>query len=351
MATSQRTIGRATGRSYLTFAPLGRPCDDGGSRRSTITRHKMTETNAIFANAFTSNEQISVSFQKPPDTRRRDRSHKDPLRPLGGRFGRADAQPYPHATHSLQSSILPASWADLATTPTRSHRTPMSDNEKSGDAPHYHGHRQRLRERFLEAGSEALSDYEMLELILFRAIPKRDVKPLAKELLKTFGSLAGNDLGARRAAQEDQRPGRCLRHRPQAGAGGGQSPAAGRGQAAAGAVIVGERARLLPRHHGLRGQGAIPRPVPRQAQPSSSPTRCSRPAPSTTPRVYPREVVKRALEFSATAVILLHNHPSGDPTPSRADIQMTQAIIEVAKPLGISVHDHIEFAARTGMRV
>jgi DNA repair protein RadC len=66
----------------------------------------------------------------------------------------------------------------------------MSGEEKSSESPHYHGHRQRLRERFLEAGSEALSDYEMLELILFRAIPQRDVKPLAKELLKTFGSFA-----------------------------------------------------------------------------------------------------------------------------------------------------------------
>ena len=92
--------------------------------------------------------------------------------------------------------------------------------------------------------------------------------------------------------------------------------------------------------HGVRRQGAVPHPVPRQAQPAHRRRGAEVGTVDHTP-VYPREVVKRALELSATAIILVHNHPSGDPTPSRADIDMTRQIVEVAKPLGIAVHDHI----------
>ena len=216
----------------------------------------------------------------------------------------------------------------------------MSDNEKSGDTPHYHGHRQRLRERFLEAGSEALSDYEMLELILFRAIPQRDVKPLAKELLKTFGSFAETISAPVERLKKIK------------GLGDASVTELKLVQAAANRLLRGEvkrrpvlsswasvldyyrvtmafedkeqfRVLFLDKRNQL-----IADEVQQTGTVDHTP-------------VYPREVVKRALELSATAVILLHNHPSGDPTPSRADIQMTQAIIEVAKPLGIAVHDHI----------
>jgi DNA repair protein RadC len=136
--------------------------------------------------------------------------------------------------------------------------------------PHYHGHRERLRARFREAGSDAVTDYELLELVLFRALPRRDVKPLAKSLIGKFGSFAETITASPQRLAE----------------------VAGLGDAAITEFKV-------------------------------------------------VEVVKRALELSATAVILVHNHPSGDPTPSRADVQMTQQIVEVAKPLGISVHDHI----------
>ncbi len=101
-----------------------------------------------------------------------------------------------------------------------------------------------------------------------------------------------------------------------------------------------ERARLLPRGAGLCREGAVPRIVPRQAQQLIADELQQTGTVDHTP-VYPHEVVKRALELSATALILVHNHPSGDPTPSHADIQMTQSIIDVAKPLGIAVHDHI----------
>ena len=206
--------------------------------------------------------------------------------------------------------------------------------------PHYHGHRERLRERFREAGDEALSDYELLELVLFRALPRRDVKPLAKALIATFGSFAEVDFRAGRAARRDQGSGRRGHHRAQARTGGGEPALRGEvkkrpalsswsavldycrtAQAFADreqfrVLFLDKRNQLIADE--LQQVGTVDH----------------------TP-VYPREVVKRALELSATAVILVHNHPSGDPTPSRADIQMTQQIIAVAHPLGISVHDHI----------
>jgi DNA repair protein RadC len=207
-------------------------------------------------------------------------------------------------------------------------------------APHYHGHRERLRARFREAGAEALADYELLELILFRALPRRDVKSLAKELLKKFGSFA--DVIAA--------PSHLLEEVP--GMGDAAITDFKIVQAAASRLAHGEvrrrpvlsswsavldycrtamafaekeqfRVLFLDKRNQLiadeqLGEGTVDH----------------------TP-VYPREVVKRALELSATAVILVHNHPSGDPTPSRADIEMTQQIAAIASSLGISVHDHI----------
>ncbi len=212
--------------------------------------------------------------------------------------------------------------------------------EPAAATPHYHGHRQRLRQRFLSAGSEALSDYEVLELILFRAIPQRDVKPLAKELIAEFGSFAEAIAAPVERLKEID----------------------GLGEAAIAELkIVQAAATRL-----LRGQ-VRERPV---LSSWSSVLDYCRGAMAFAEReqfrilfldkrnrliadeehqtgtvdhtpVYPREVVKRALELSATAVILVHNHPSGDPTPSRADIEMTQAIVEVTRPLGIAVHDHL----------
>jgi DNA repair protein RadC len=209
-----------------------------------------------------------------------------------------------------------------------------------GATPHYHGHRQRLRTRFLEAGSEALSDYELLELILFRAIPKRDLKPLAKEVLKEFGSFAEAICAPIERLSQVK------------GLGGAAIAEIKIVQAAASRLARGEvkdrhvlsswasvldycradmafdakeRLRILFLDKGNR---LIKDEVQQTGTVDHTP-------------VYPREVVKRALELSATAIVLVHNHPSGDPTPSRADVQMTQAIIEVARPLGIAVHDHI----------
>ncbi len=209
-----------------------------------------------------------------------------------------------------------------------------------GEAPHYHGHRSRLRARFREAGADALADYELLELILFRALPRRDVKPLAKALLARFGSFAeviaapssllAETDGLGEAAIDELKIVQAAANR------------IARGEVKKRAVLsswssvidycrtamafadreqfrilfLDKRNQLIADE--LQATGTVDH----------------------TP-VYPREVVKRALELSATAVVLVHNHPSGDPTPSRADIQMTRQIIEIAKPLGIEVHDHL----------
>jgi DNA repair protein RadC len=206
--------------------------------------------------------------------------------------------------------------------------------------PHYRGHRERLRTRFREAGSDAIADYELLELLLFRAIPQRDVKPLAKKLIETFGSFAevisapaqrlAEIKGVGEAAITEIKIVQAAASRLARGA-VKKRPGLSSWTAVldycrtAMAFADKEQFRIL--FLDKRNQ-LIADELQQVGTVDHTP-------------VYPREVVKRALELSATAIILVHNHPSGDPTPSRADIQMTQAIVEVARPLGISVHDHI----------
>jgi DNA repair protein RadC len=207
-------------------------------------------------------------------------------------------------------------------------------------APHYHGHRGRLRQRFLQGGSDALHDYEMLELILFRAIPRRDVKPLAKELLQKFGSFAEVIAAPVERLKEVD------------GLGEAAITDLKIVQAAANRLLRGE---VKKRHVLSSWSNVLDYCRTAMAFESKEHFRIlfldkgnhliadeqhQTGTVDHTP-VYPREVVKRALELSATAIILVHNHPSGDPTPSRADIDMTRAIVEVARPLGIAVHDHL----------
>ncbi len=210
----------------------------------------------------------------------------------------------------------------------------------AGPDPHYLGHRRRLRDRFLACGAESLADYELLELVLFRAIPRRDLKPLAKALVGRFGSFAEVISAPKDRLREVD----------------GLTEAAATElkivQAAASRLARGE----IRRRHVLSSWSSV-LDYCRSAMAFDDKERFrilfldkrnhliadeqhQTGTVDHTP-VYPREVVKRALELSATAVILVHNHPSGDPTPSRADIEMTRAIVEVAKPLGIAVHDHI----------
>ena len=208
------------------------------------------------------------------------------------------------------------------------------------EAPHYFGHRERLRDRLREAGPEALADYEMLELVLFRAIPRRDVKPLAKDLLAKFGSfaetIAANPL--RLAEVEGMTPGAVAEFAIVEAAAHRLARGVAKKRLALGSwkeVVDYCRARMayaereefrvlfLDRKNGLIADEALSQGTVDHAP------------------VYPREVVRRALELSASALLLVHNHPSGDPTPSNQDVKMTLDIIAVAKPLGVTVHDHV----------
>ncbi len=208
------------------------------------------------------------------------------------------------------------------------------------EKPDHIGHRKRLRDRFANGGGEALADYELLELCLFQAIPRQDTKPIAKLLLKRFGTYAG----VLHAAPEDLRD------------------VKGMGDAAVIALkTVVEAATRLARAEILNqpvlsswdklidylriGMGQkkteqfrilfldtrnklIADELHQEGTVNHTP-------------VYPREVVKRALELSAVAIIMVHNHPSGDPTPSRADIDMTKQMRDVGAPMGVTLHDHI----------
>ncbi len=220
--------------------------------------------------------------------------------------------------------------------PTRTSNSP----DQSSDTPHYHGHRERLRERFHAAGPEALSDYELLEMALFPALPRRDTKPLAKALLKQFGSFAEVIHAPIARLREVDGIGEASINQIKLLAAAAHRVAKGEIKRKIAlsswndvidycrtgmAFADKEQFRLL--FLDKRNQ-LIADEVQQTGTVDHTP-------------VYPREVIKRALELSATALILVHNHPSGDPTPSQADIQMTKAIVDIATPLGISVHDHI----------
>jgi DNA repair protein RadC len=212
--------------------------------------------------------------------------------------------------------------------------------EEGAEEPHYHGHRKRLRERFFTAGPEALTDYELLEMALFAAIPRRDTKPLAKALLKKFGSFAEVvHAPVARLREVDGIKDASINQLKLLAAAAGRIA---KGEVKRSVALSSwnevidycrsgmafsdkEQFRLL--FLDKRNQ-LISDEIQQTGTVDHTP-------------VYPREVIKRALELSATALILVHNHPSGDPTPSQADIQMTKAIVQIATPLGISVHDHI----------
>ncbi len=222
----------------------------------------------------------------------------------------------------------------------------MSDAPEQTAKPHYHGHRERLRKRFVEGGPEALADYELLELLLARALPRQDVKPLAKSLIDKFGSFAEvmaaplsrltEVKGVKEktaleikiveaAALRLQREG--IMDRPVISSWSAlldycRSAMARREKEEFRVLFLDRKNRLIADE--VLGQGTIDH------------------AP-----VYPREVMKRALEIGSTAIVLVHNHPSGDPTPSRADIDMTNKIAEAGKPLGVTVHDHLVIARET----
>jgi len=222
---------------------------------------------------------------------------------------------------------------------TKRHRKPLRLDEPPDDTPHYHGHRERLRRRLIAAGAGNLPDYELLEVILFASNPRGDVKPLAKDLLERFGgfaelmsadaeALAGAGLGlAAIAALKSVREAALrlmrseLHERPVVGSWDKLidycTAHIAHGKVEEFHILFLDRKNVLIKHE-QQQRGTIDH----------------------TP-VYPREVVKRALELQASALILVHNHPSGDPTPSKADIAVTKDIVKAAQPLGVTVHDHL----------
>jgi DNA repair protein RadC len=205
---------------------------------------------------------------------------------------------------------------------------------------HRLGHRQRLRERFLVGGPDALPDYELLELVLFRAIPRRDVKPLAKALIEKFGSYAEvlsapyerlaevPGVGDAAAAELKLVQASALRLQR---ANILNAPVLGSWSAlvdycrSAMAYLRTEQFRILFLD---RRNRLIADEVQQEGTVDHTPA-------------YPREIVKRALELDASALILVHNHPSGDVTPSQGDIEMTGRIVEAARTLNVTVHDHL----------
>lgn len=211
--------------------------------------------------------------------------------------------------------------------------------EKSA-ANHASGHRERLRARFKKAGVDGVQDYELLELILFRAIPRRDVKPLAKELIAKFGGFpqviaapverlmevkgvsenVAQELKIVQAAAIKLSQARVLKR-----------PVISSWDALLSycrAAMADEKTELFRILFLDKKNILIADEVQQRGTVDHTP-------------VYPREVVKRALELGASAIILVHNHPSGDPTPSRADVDMTNQIVKAASALNIRVHDHL----------
>lgn len=206
--------------------------------------------------------------------------------------------------------------------------------------PDQAGHRQRLRERFLKSGGEAMPDYELLELLLFLARPRADMKPLAKKLIARFGSFAAVVSAEPERLKEVE------------GVGEAAIAALKLAQASAKRLL---RQEVLGRHAISSWQALLDYCRASMGYEGTEQFRVlyldqknrliadelqQRGTVNHTP-VYPREIMKRALELSASAVILVHNHPSGDPAPSRDDIAMTKEVAEAGTRLGVAVHDHV----------
>lgn len=240
---------------------------------------------------------------------------------------------FKRATENADNKVEPENSVDQ---PLKSPEAKPAKSTK----PHYHDHRDRLRDKFARRGAEAFDDYELLELILFQVLPRIDTKPIAKDLIASFGNLA--EVVAAPVEKLTQVKGigpntaQHLKLLQQVSIRIGQSSVLNRpvlsswnalldycraamqfeGREQFRVLFLDRKNRLLADE--VMGRGTVDR------------------AP-----VYPREIVRRALVHEATAIILAHNHPSGDPTPSRQDIELTQSIIETAKAIDVVVHDHL----------
>ena len=213
-------------------------------------------------------------------------------------------------------------------------------SEDTASKPHFHGHRDRLRKRFAETDGSGLADYELLELLLCGFIPRRDVKPIAKNLISRFGSLSGVFAATPKALQSVDGIGETLSvylksvHELHLRA-SKETISKRTTLSSWSAVLDYVKVRLqheeteffrvlfLDRKNNLIADEQLGKGTVDHAP------------------VYPREIARRVLELSASSVILVHNHPSGDPTPSRADVSTTREIIDILEAIEVQVHDHL----------
>lgn len=294
-------------------------------------RQLLIDANLTITETFQANGDLIYTIAGETHT------HRHMLRESGGKWnatGRSwefiDANPTVKIANNLRDG--PSSTSDSKSDPNRK--------------PHYHGHRGRLRKRFNDAGAGTLPDYELLELLLFQCIPRIDVKPIAKQLLEHFGSLGGvMGADANRLAEFDKLSFPTLVHlkalhelfRRIAREEIAGQPVLGSWDKLMAYLRASMAHETKERFHilFLNAKNIL---IADEVQQIGTVNH--------TP-VYPREVIKRALDLGATALILIHNHPSGDPTPSPADIQMTKEVAEAGVKLDIILHDHI-IISKTG---
>ena len=253
------------------------------------------------------------------------------LRQAGGKWNKLEGHweftgADPSATLSAALSARPAGIGD-------------NSGAQAEPRPHYHGHRERVRQRVLSSGVEGLQDYELLELLLFYAIPRIDTKPLAKRLLERFhtlGDVLAADAAQLREFQIDKPTLVMFRALRETGMRLARKDVLNQ-------PLIGSWDKLIDycrtslQHEKTeqfrilfldRKNVLIRDEIQQRGTVDHTP-------------VYPREVVKRALELGASAIVMVHNHPSGDPTPSRDDIAMTKEVKAAAEVLGIELHDHL----------
>lgn len=217
-----------------------------------------------------------------------------------------------------------------------------AEEDGAGPTRHYHGHRERLRARVLKG--DALADYELLELLLCAFIPRRDVKPIAKAMLARFGSVSAALAASPQRLMEIDGVGETAAAYFRAANLLLQTASADRVRErpviSSWAALL-DHVRLTLRHETAeqfrvlfldRKNRLMAEEIMGRGTVDHAP-------------VYPREIARRALELAASAVILVHNHPSGDPTPSRQDIEMTREIAAALAPLDIALHDHLVVGA------
>jgi DNA repair protein RadC len=237
----------------------------------------------------------------------------------------ARKRPQPFA-NGLGDQSLRMAWTDAA-------------SADPGEAPHYHGHRDRLRARFSQGGADALPDYELLELVLFNTILRIDVKPIAKDLIARFKSFAGVVSAPPDKLDEagvNEKTIHLLKLIEASAARLARQTVLNHDVISSWTKLI-DYCRIVMAHEPIeqfrvlfldKKNNLVKDEVQQRGTIDHTP-------------VYPREIVKRALELGASSLILVHNHPTGDPTPSRADIEMTKEIAAAARALRISIHDHL----------